>query len=131
MESIRVKTITRRNPLEPDAELKHYAVAVHNGKIDLDELASEVADRCSMRRADVYGVLVALTDFIPQALKKGKVIGLGKLGTFSVTISSGGETTATEVTPTTLKGFKLLFRPTKELREQLQLSRISFSNQAL
>ena len=131
MDAIKIKTITRRNPLEPEAERKHYAVAVHNGKIDFDELASEVADRCSMRRADVYGVLVALTDFIPQALKKGKVVGLGRLGTFSVNVSSQGETTATEVTPNTLKGFKLTFRPTKELREQLQLSKITFSNQTL
>ena len=123
-----VKVITRRNPKEPLAEPKFYASAVHEEKVDLDRLATSVANRCSFRRADVYGVLVALMDIIPEELTEGKIVALGSLGTFCVNVKSDPADTQEELNPAAVKGFKLLYRPTKELKKKLRMIDFTVAN---
>jgi len=119
--ALTITRVAKRNPLDRTADPKHYAVASHSGKLELDDLASAIADRCSLRRADVYGVLVALVDLIPDELRNGKIISMGLLGSFYVSVKSEGETTSNDVSTSSVKGYKLIYRPTKKLKKQLLL----------
>ena len=80
--ALKIKLINKRNPRLPEDPPKFYASARHERRIELDELATSVSDRCSLRRSDVHGVLIALMDIIPDELGKGSIVNLGKLGSF-------------------------------------------------
>lgn len=125
---INAKGVLKRNPLEQEAAPKYYASAMHDEKLDLDSLATSVAERCSLRRADVHGVLVALMDIIPAELVNGKIISLGQLGSFYVTIKSEGVATEEELSPALVSGTKIQYRPTKELKKKLRMIDVSFSS---
>ena len=125
---IKLKTISKKNPKEPQAAPRFYASAQHGAKVDLDGLAVTVANRCSLRRADVHGVLVALMDIIPDELANGKVISMGDLGSFCVNVKSEGVENKKEVSSSMVKGMKIIYRPTKELKKKLRMIDVSFAN---
>lgn len=125
---LKVRTISKRNPKEPEAAPRFYASAQHDASIDLNGLANSVASRCSLRRADVHGVLVALMDIIPDELATGKVISLGDLGSFYVNVKSEGAETRELLTPGMVKGMKIIYRPTKELKKKLRMIDVSFAS---
>ncbi len=116
-----VKVITKRNPKEPLEDPKFYASAIHGEKVDLNKLATIIANRCSLRRADVHGVLIALMDAIPDELIEGNIIALGDLGTFCVNVKSDPADSLEELSPSKVKGLKLLYRPTKELKRKMRM----------
>lgn len=126
--ALKVKVVNKRNPRLPEDPPKFYASAKHERKIELDELATSVSDRCSLRRSDVHGVLIALMDIIPDELSKGSILNLGKLGSFCVNVKSDGADTAEDHTSSMITGMKIQYRPTKELRKQLRMIDISYAN---
>lgn len=126
--SLKLKKVNKRNPRLPEDTPKFYASAMHGRKIALDELASSVSERCSLRRSDVHGVLIALMDIIPDELGKGSIVNLGKLGSFYVSVKSEGTDTAAEQTTAMVTGMKIQYRPTKELRKQLRMIDVSYAN---
>jgi len=126
--TIKVKVISKKNPRDINSLPRFYASAQHDAKIDLDGLATSVSDRCSLRRADVHGVLVALMDIIPQQLSEGKTIALGQLGTFAVNVKSNPADTVEQMSPKLVKGMKIQYRPTKELKKKLKMIDVSFAS---
>ena len=125
---LKLKLIQKKNPKVPEEPKKFYASAVHANALSLDDLATAVSDRCSLRRADVHGVLVALMDIIPNELIAGKVISLGNLGSFYVNVKSEGAPTEDEFAFTMVKGTKIVYRPTKELRKKLRMIDVSLAS---
>ncbi len=125
---LKVKGIPKRNPMEPETAPKYYASAMHDARLDLDSLAMAVAERCSLKRADVHGVLVGLMDIIPNELLKGNIISLGQLGSFYVTVKSEGAETAEDMSPGLVKGSKIQYRPTKELKKKLRMIDVTVAN---
>ncbi len=125
---IKIKKVLKKNPREPEAAPRYYASAVHDVKVDLNSLATSVADRCSLRRADVHGVLIALMDIIPAELASGKIISLGDLGSFYINVQSEGTETEAELIPRMVKGTNIRYRPTKELRKKMRMIDVSFAN---
>ena len=115
-----LKSIQRINPQAPEEAPKYYASAVHDARVELDELASRVAESCSIRRADVYGVLVALMDIIPDLLLDGNIVTLGELGSFYTTVSSDGVENEEELSTTMIRNSFIRYRPTKALRKKLR-----------
>jgi len=126
--TLKVKLINKRNPRQPEDPPKFYASAMHERKIGLDELATSVSNRCSLRRSDVHGVLIALMDIIPEELGNGSILNLGQLGSFCVNVKSGGSDTAEEHSGSLIAGLKIQYRPTKELRKQLRMIDVSYAN---
>lgn len=125
---LKLKGIPKRNPLAPETAPKFYASALHDARLDLDSLAIAVAERCSLKRADVHGVLVGLMDIIPNELLKGNIISLGQLGSFYVTVKSDGADSVEELTPGMVKGSKIQYRPTKELKKKLRMIDVSIAS---
>jgi predicted histone-like DNA-binding protein len=124
---IRSKVVSKRNPKEPEAAPRFYASAVHGARVDLNSMAYEVSMRCTMSRADVHGVLVALTEIIPEKLEQGKIVAIDGLGTFCVNVKSEGAENPEGVSPALVKGLKLLYRPTKELKKKLRTIDVSIA----
>ncbi len=125
---IKTKIIGRKNPLLPEAATKYYAAALHDDVVELNALAVSISNRCTLRRSDVHGVLLALMDIIPEELSAGKMISLGELGTFCVNVKSEGAETAEGFVPSMVTGKKIVYRPTKGLRDKLHLMKVSLAN---
>lgn len=117
---LKTKIIGRKNPLLREAPPKYYATAVHEVTMDLNTLAVDIANRCTLRRSDVHGVLLALMDSIPAQLADGKIVSFGELGTFCINLKSEGADTIDDFVPSMITGKKIVFRPTKELRDKVQ-----------
>jgi predicted histone-like DNA-binding protein len=125
---IKSKLIGRKNPLLREEPPKFYATAQHEVTMDLNSLALDIAGRCTVRRSDVHGVLMALMDSIPAQLAEGKIVSFGELGTFCVNLKSDGADTIDDFLPSMITGKKIVFRPTKELRDKVQLFKVSLAN---
>jgi len=123
-----LKLVEKVNPLAPEEAPKYYASAIHDARVELDDLATMVADRCSMRRADVHGVLVGLMDIIPDQLLEGKIVALGKLGSFYAAVSSDGIENKDDRSVTMIRGTNIRYRPTKELSKQLRMLEYTFAS---
>jgi len=122
---IHVKAIAKKNPQKPEADPLFYASAVHEEMIDMDSFAKLITERCSLRRSDVYALLVTITDLIPELLADGKLISLGELGTFSVNVKSDAAESAEKLNRKHIKGLSIIYRPTKYLTKKMATSQIS------
>jgi len=118
--SIKFKTIERVNPRDVAAVKKHYASVVTDGSTNLEDLAEIVATQCTVSPADCYAVLIALESNIIRELKNGRIVHLGKLGSYRISVSSDGKATSEEVLQSTIKKARVLFRPGLGLRQMLK-----------
>ena len=118
--SVKIKALARINPQEPTAAKRYYAVAVNQGELTLNSLSKQIAMMSTVSKTDVYAVLMALTEVIPQALEDGKIVRLGNLGSFSTMVNSDSSATPEEVSSHNVKQIKLRFRPNQELKTQVE-----------
>ena len=117
--SIKFKTLRRRNPLDSIAPAKFYAAVTANGSVDFETLSEMISEQSALSETDVLAVLDRLETNIVRELRQGRIVRLGKLGNFQVSLSSKGYETEEEVTVDAIKNSRILFRPTKKLRTLL------------
>ena len=114
--TVKIKTIARKNLQDQAAPAKYYAIVDSSGKTGIDELSAIIADKCTVSRPDVYAVIIAATEVIMKELAAGRSVQLGILGSFGVSISSEGMATADEVTASSVKSAKVLYRAGPEIK---------------
>lgn len=114
--AVQFKMVTKQNNLVSPPETKLYPCAVSKGEIDLDELTKVVASRSTMSKADCYGVVIALTDAIGEALTEGRIVKIKSLGTFQLTLQA----TAANTPEGKIKGAKVIYKASKEIKERLK-----------
>lgn len=98
---------------------KFYASPHYSGEIDLFGISKKLSSRSTVTRGDVAAVLSGFVDLIAEELKEGKIVKLGNLGTFRISISSKGEDTIEEVSSASIKSSKVLFRPAGVFKDNL------------
>lgn len=118
---IYIKSMSRLNPQDLNAENKFYAKAISQGVIDFERLAYLVSNQCTVRESDCYAVLLALEHNIMDELKQGKVVQLGGLGNLQVGVSSNGEVLTESVSGNSVKKAHINFRPGAKLRDMLEI----------
>ena len=117
--SVKFKSLKRRNPRDLTAPEKFYAATIADGETDLDKLAELISYQCTVTEADCYAVLMSLEHNIVTELGEGRIVKLGRLGNFQVSVSSEGKATAAEVNSSVITKNRILFRPGKKLRNLL------------
>jgi len=123
--SIKVKAMARKNPQDLAAAPKFYAQAVSQGEVTLDQISAYIAQMSTVSKTDVYAVLMGLTEVIPQQLEDGKIVRVGNLGSFSVSLSSTPSDTIEAVTASNVEQLKLSFRPSQELKRKVEAFPVS------
>lgn len=118
--SVSFKLVPKQNNLVSPPEVKWYPCAVSKGEADLDSLADVVSSRSSMSRADCYGVIIGLTEAIGEALADGKIVRIDALGTFQITIQGTAADSPEELGKSTIKGTKIVYRPSKKMKKRLE-----------
>ena len=109
--SVTYSVVPRRNPRDKDASPKYYAQAQASGDVSIREMSERIQQSCTVHKADVHAVLVALEDTMIDALKGGEIVRLGDLGTFQIGISSKGAVTEEDYDVSLITKARINFRP--------------------
>ena len=109
--SVTYSVVPRYNPGEKNAPPKFYAQAQASGDVDLREMSERIQQSCTVTKADVYAVLIAMEDVIIDALKSGEIVRLGDLGTLQIGLSGKGAVAEEEYEVSLIKKARINFRP--------------------
>ena len=101
----------RINPRDKEAAPKFYGRVQANGDVNIREMSERIQQSCTVHKADVQAVLLALEDVITDALKGGEIVRLGDLGTLQIGISSKGAATEEDYSETLITKTRINFRP--------------------
>jgi predicted histone-like DNA-binding protein len=118
--SVQFKMIPKQNNLASPPEVKYYPCAVSKGEVSLNDLAKIIASRSTMSRADCYGVVMALTDVIGEALSNGNIVKIENLGTFKLNLLGTPAETAEVLGKSNIKGAKINYKPSRELKDKVK-----------
>ena len=109
--SVTYSVVPRYNPSEKGMPPKYYAQAQARGDVNIREMSDRIQTACTVNKADVYAVLVALEDVIAEALQNGEIVRLGDLCTLQVSLSGKGALTEEDYTTSLIKKKRINFRP--------------------
>ncbi len=126
--TIKIKALARKNPQDLDKPVKYYAGKVYQGEVSTNELISIVSDTTKTNKDIVLKVINHLLDVIPSKLEEGKIIRLGKLGSFSISLHSTGGKSAEDLTVDSIKNVVPYFRFTKEFKKLASNFRVVKTN---
>ena len=101
----------RINPRDKEAAPKYYGRVQANGDVNIREMSERIQQTCTVHKADVQAVLLALEDTITDALKGGEIVRLGDLGTLQIGISSKGALTEEDYNDSLITKARINFRP--------------------
>lgn len=101
----------RVNPSEKSAPPRFYGHVQANGDMGIREMSERIQATCTVTKADVYAVLVALEDVIIDSLRNGEIVRLLDLGTLQIGISSKGAMTEEEYNESLITKKRINFRP--------------------
>lgn len=88
--------IKRKSP--KDATVKFYAQSRISSYLTLDQIAENISRECTVTVHDIKAVLSSLQEQVILALQDGKSVRFGDLGSFHVTLKSGGAESKEEFT---------------------------------
>ena len=119
--SIAFKVIERGEPgVAGGGQKKFYATQVATGESDIDNLTRSIERTSTVSGADIRAVLYGFVETMMDDLAAGKIVKLGELGNFRVSISSEGKNTGEEVNASAIKNARIIFSPGKKLKKLLQ-----------
>lgn len=98
---------------------KFYARICGRKTKTLRDISKEISNESTLSPIDMVAALTALVEKIPQMLLDGNSVSLGDLGIFTLSISSSPSDEASQVNTKNIKGVKIHFKPSKEIKYQL------------
>jgi predicted histone-like DNA-binding protein len=117
--AFKLKKVRKINPANPE-EAKWYLVQERSGSVNLSEIAKEVAHRAALSEGDVQSVLTNLMNTLPLFIKLGQSVNLTGFGSFHLSVTSVGTDMPEDLTTHNVKGARLLFTPSVELKRNLE-----------
>ena len=123
--TVNYTVVPKINPRDRESEAKFYGNVKSSGDINIREMAERIQGSCTVTKADVYAVLVALEDVIAESIQKGEIVRLMDIGTFRVGISTKGALKEEDFNDALIKKTRILFRPGSVL--QNALAQINFT----
>lgn len=117
-----IYTVYERENKTPLAKTPRVAIATSKQikRITTKELAEDIADRCTVHRADVLAVLDALSVSATSFLLNGFGVRLGELGSLSMRINCKAAPSIEEFRPEMIKGAKIRFTPSSEILSKIK-----------
>ena len=100
-------------------EYKYHAAATGRKVTGTRELSRLLAERCTVRPADVKAVLTGLAELMPELLCKGQSVQFDEIGIFSTTLICQLKNSPEDVKLNSISGVRIHFRADTELKRQL------------
>ena len=118
--SITITHIGKTNPTDTSLPMLYYPRAIKSGEIDLEKLSEQIAYGSSLAQADCYAVIISLVATVSQELSDGKIVRLGQLGAFQISVKGTASPTPQTVTSKSVTSASILFRPGKKFKAMLK-----------
>jgi predicted histone-like DNA-binding protein len=112
--------VPHKIPSKPDVPSSYYPRLKSSGEVSLRQIADDIAQESSVSQADTMAVIESLLQNIPEYLAEGKIVRLGELGSFYLSIQAEGSPSPEKVNTSKIKRNKLYFRAGKLLKEMLK-----------
>ena len=118
---IRYHLVQRKNLQKPEDTPKWYAVAANDGKEStLRNFAEDISDYTALNTPDIMSAFEGLIKIMSKEISRGKLIRMGDLGTFRITLKSEGAEAPELFTNANIKTAYIRFIPGKLLRKSLK-----------
>lgn len=114
------RVVKRQDPASKTP--KFYAQAKQQSFINLEQVASNISSKTTFTIHDVKGVLSALQEEVILALRDGKGVRLGDLGSFHTTLQSHGAATKEAFTTANLTHLRVRFARSAKMCSALNLA---------
>ena len=118
--AIKYSIVPKKDPRNLEAPPKYYPTAVSAGRADLRSIAERIAQMSTVSSVDTVAVLEAFLKVILDELSNGKIVELGELGSFRLTIQASGEDSPEDVGVRHIKEVKVRFKPGKRFKQVLR-----------
>lgn len=118
--AIQITAVGKTNPTNPEALMKYYPRAVQTGVVDLDLLTEQISISTTVTETDCHAVIISLVNTVSRALEDGKIVRLGLLGTFQISVKGTASLMPEDVSSKNIKGASIVFRPGSRFKRMLQ-----------
>ncbi len=118
--AVQFKMVPKQNNLVSPPEIKFYPCSVSKGIVTLDDLAKVISSRCTISKADCYGVIIALSDAIGEALSDGKIVKVQNLGSFQLNLLGTAAEDIEALGKSNIKSAKVVYRPSIDLKKKIK-----------
>ena len=112
--------VPHKIPSKPDQPVTYYPRLKSTGEISLREIADDIAAMSTVSTADTMATIESLLQKIPHYLAEGKIVRLGELGSFHLSIQAEGSDSPEKVNASKIKRNKLHFRAGTMLKNMLK-----------
>ena len=119
--TVTYSVVPRKNPAKKDESAKYYAQAQASGELDFEELCEGITSRSTCTETDVRAAISGILYEAKRALKAGRIVRLGDLGSLQIGLTSEGAESVKEFATSMIKGAHIIFRPGKQLAELLKI----------
>ena len=99
---------------------KVYVITKYSGYADLAHLCKLISARCTASSADVKAVLDSLLFVLDLELQAGRIVQLGELGNFRLSLSSEGTAKRDDFSESKLRKARVIFTPGEALRTTVE-----------
>lgn len=118
--AIKITSIGKTNPTNPSAPMLYYPKVTKTGEIDLEEISEQIAYSSSLTQADCYAVIISMVATVSRELEAGKIVRLGHLGAFQISVKGTASESPETVSPKNVKSASVIFRPGKKFKTMLR-----------
>jgi predicted histone-like DNA-binding protein len=118
--SVKYIIVPHKIPSKPDEPVTYYPRLKSSGEVNLREIANDIAQVSTVSQADTMAVIEGLLQNIPRYLADGKIVHLGELGSFYLSIQAEGSSSPDAVNASKIKRNKLHFRAGKLVKQMLK-----------
>jgi predicted histone-like DNA-binding protein len=112
--------VPHKIPSKPDQPVTYYPRLKSTGEVSLREIAEDIAAGSTVSTADTMATIEGLLQKIPQYLAEGRIVRLGELGSFHLSIQAEGSDSPEKVNASKIKRNKLHFRAGMLLKDMLK-----------
>lgn len=112
---------------ENSPQHKYYAVVKASGEDTLEDVIRKVETISSASGADVHIVIHSLMQVMQSSLEEGRIVRLGMLGSFRISVSSKAKTDPQKINARSVEKARIIYKPDKELKpwlEQLKFRKV-------
>ncbi len=118
--AIHITAAGKTNPRQPAQPMLYYPRAIQTGEVDLDDLTEQISMSTTLTETDCHAVIISLVNTVSRALDDGKIVRLGQLGTFQVSVKGTASSSAEGVSAKNVTAASIVFRPGSRFKKMLQ-----------
>jgi predicted histone-like DNA-binding protein len=118
--AVLIKAVGMINPVQPQAPMQYYPRAIQSGVVDLEVLTELISTSTTLTETDCHAVIISLVKTVTDALEDGKIVRLGQMGSFQISVKGSASPTPEGITAKNVGSASIVFRPGVRFKKMLK-----------